>query len=39
MCTTLGMPCGTLYRGEKDLDDTLDGVVKLREKAPDQLLD
>lgn len=39
MCTALGTVCGTLYHGEEGLDDTLDGVVKLLEKAPDQLLD
>jgi hypothetical protein len=39
MRTTLGTACGTLYRGEEDLDDTLDGIIKLLEKASDQLLD
>lgn len=39
MRVTLGTACGTLYHGEKDLDNTLDGVVKLLARAPALLLD
>lgn len=39
MRTALGMAYRTLYCNEKDLDNTLDGVVKLLAWAPAQLLD